>query len=132
MKELLQFRFLDNTVQTYIEVFSAIFIALIIKRIISKYLATLLFRLFTKAGRTFHKQAFLELIIGPLETFIFLLIIVIALDKLHLPSFLNFNIYRVSIRAVLDGIADTIIIIAFIRLCLRFIKYFAFVLVEKN
>src|SRR5690349_8022306 len=132
MKEFLQFRFLDNTIQTYLEVFSAIFIALIIKRIISKYLATLLFGLFIRAGRTFHKQAFLELIVSPLETFIFLLIIVIALDKLHLPSFLNFNIYRISIRAILDGIADTLMIIAFIRLCLRFIKYFAFILSEKN
>ncbi len=78
MKEFLQLQFFSNTLQTYIEVFAAILVALIIKRIISKYLAGLLFRLFTKAGRTFHKQAFLELIVGPLETFIFLLIVIIA------------------------------------------------------
>ena len=57
MKEFLQLQFFGNTLQTYIEVFAAILVALIIKRIISKYLAGLLFRLFTKAGRTFHKQA---------------------------------------------------------------------------
>src|SRR5437868_46512 len=117
MKEFLQFQFLDNTIQTYIEVFAAILVALIIKRIISKYLAGLLFRVFTKACRTFHKQAFLELIVVPLETFIFLFIVIIALDKLHLPSFLNFTIYRVNSRGVLDGIADIVLIIAFIRLC---------------
>ena len=132
MKEFLQLQFFGNTLQTYIEVFAAILVALIIKRIISKYLAGLLFRLFTKAGRTFHKQAFLELIVGPLETFIFLLIVIIALDKLHLPSFLNFTIYRINTREVLDGIADTALIIVFIRLCLRFIKYFALILEEKN
>src|SRR6476620_9046144 len=113
MKEFLQFQFLDNTIQTYIEVFATIFIALIIKRIISKYLAVLLFRLFTRAGRIFHKQAFLEFIVCPLETFIFLFIVIIALDKLHLPSFLNFTIYRTNTRQVLDGIANTTLIIAF-------------------
>src|SRR5689334_6730885 len=124
MKEFLQLQFLDNTIHTYIEVFATILIALIIKRIISKYLAGLLFRVFTKAGRTFHKQAFLELIVGPLETFIFLFIIIIALDKLRLPSFLNFTIYRVESRKVFDGIANITLIVAFIRLCLRLIKYF--------
>ncbi|HEY6975983.1 MAG TPA: mechanosensitive ion channel family protein [Chitinophagaceae bacterium] len=132
MKEFLQFQFLNNTIQTYIEVFATIFIALIIKRIISKYLAVLLFRLFTKAGRIFHKQAFLELIVGPLETFIFFFIVIIALDKLHLPAFLNFTIYRTNTRQVLDGIANTALIIAFIRLCLRLIKFFALILEEKN
>src|SRR5436190_12867981 len=116
MKQFLQFQFLDNTIQTYIEVFATIFVALIIKRIISKYLAGLFFRFFTKTGRTFNKQAFLELIVGPLETFIFLFIIIIALDKLHLPSFLDFNIYRVSIRQILDGVANIALVIAFIHL----------------
>ena len=83
MKEFLQFQFLGNTIQTFIEVFATILIALIIKRIISKYLAGLFFGFFTRAGRTFNKHAFLELIVGPLETFIFLFIIIIALDKLH-------------------------------------------------
>ena len=55
MKEFLQFQFLGNTIQTYIEVFATILIALIIKRIISKYLAGLFFRFFTRAGRTFQQ-----------------------------------------------------------------------------
>src|SRR3954471_10653231 len=132
MKEFLQFQFLGNTIQTYIEVFATILIALIIKRVISKYLAGLFFGFFTKTGRTFNKQAFLELIVGPLETFIFLFIVIIALDKLHLPSFLNFTIYRVSTRQILDGAANIALVIAFIRLCLRLLKYFILVLEERN
>jgi MscS family membrane protein len=132
MRDFLQLQFFGNTIQIYIEVFATILIALIIKRIISKYLAVLLFGLFTKAGRTFHKQEFLQLVVGPLETFIFLLIVVVSLDKLHLPEFLNFTIYRVSTRDILDAAADTTLIIAFIRLCLRVIKYFAFVLEQRN
>src|SRR4051812_41413890 len=132
MRDILQLQFLGNTVQVYIEVFATIFVALIIKRFISKYLAVLLYNLFAKAGRTFHKQEFLELVVSPLETFIFLLIVVISLDKLHLPDFLNVTIYRVNIREVLDAVAATTLIVAFIRLCLRVIKYFAFVLGQRN
>src|SRR6266487_25230 len=132
MKDFLQLQFLGNTIQTYFQFFVAILVALIIKRIISKYLAALLFQLFEKAGKTFHKKAFMEFVVGPLETFIFLLIIIIALDKLHLPDFLNFTIYRINSREVIDAIADTALIIVFIRLCLRFIKYFALILEEKN
>ncbi len=132
MIEFLQFQFLGNTIQAYIEVFATILIALIIKRIISKYLAGLFFGFFSRAGRTFNKQAFLELIVGPLETFIFLFIVIIALDKLHLPPFLNFNIYRVATRQILDGVANIALVIAFIRLCLRLLKYFVLVLEEKN
>jgi MscS family membrane protein len=132
MRDFFTTAILGNTIQVYIEVFAAILLALFIKRVISKYLAVLLFSLFTKAGRTFHKQEFLELVVSPLETFLFLFIVIISLDKLHLPEFLNFTIYRVNTRDVLDAIADTTIIIAFIRLCLRVIKYFAFVLEQRN
>lgn len=132
MKDFLQLEFLGNTLQVYFEVFGAILIALIIKRIISKYLAALLFRLFERAGRTFHKQAFMELVVQPLEVFIFLFIVIISLDKLHLPEFLNINIYRVTSRQILDSAANIALIIAFIRLCLRVIKYFALVLEERN
>jgi len=131
MKEILQMQFLGNTVQLYLEVAVTILIALFIKRFISKYLATLLFNLFTKAGKPFHKKAFLELIIGPLGVFLFILITVISLDKLKLPADLHFTVYRANSRDILDGIANTALIIAFIRLCLRFVKYGAMILEEK-
>src|SRR5690348_10933584 len=132
MRDFLQLQFLGNTIQVYIEVLATILIALIIKRIISKYLAVLVFNLFTKAGRTFHKKEFLELVVSPLETFIFLFIVVISLDKLHLPDYLNFKIYHADVKEILDAIAHTILIISFIRLCIRIIKYFAFILEERN
>jgi MscS family membrane protein len=132
MNDFLQLQFLGNTVQVYIEVFGTILVALVIKRIISKYLARLLFRLFERAGKTFHKQAFIQFVVEPLENFIFLFIVVISLDKLHLPDFLNVTIYRVNARQLLESIANILLIIAFTRLCLGFIKYFALILAERN
>lgn len=131
MDKILQMQFLENSLQLYLEVAGTIIIALFIKRIISKYLASLLFSLFTKNAKPHLKKSFLELIIGPLDTFLFLLIIIIALDKLRLPTILQFNIYKASSRSLLDGIANTALILAFIKLCTRFIKYVSLVLEQR-
>ena len=131
MKEILQLKILDNTVQLYLEVFGIILLTIIIKRIISKYLAALLFRVFTKAGKQFRKQSFLELIVAPLDAFIITFVIVISLDKLALPSILHFNIYKATTKDLLDAIASTAIIITFIRLCIRLVKYAAIIFEEK-
>lgn len=131
MREILQKEIFENTVQAYLSVGMTILVALLIKRFVSKYLAFLLFKVFTKAGKTFHKQSFLDLIVGPLEWFVALFIIIIALDKLHLPSFLNFSIYRVTSHTVIDAVANTVLIIVFIRLCIRMVLFFSMILEEK-
>lgn len=131
MKEILELIFLNNTIQLYLEVFGVILLAFIIKRILSRYVAVLLFRIFTKAEKRFRRKAFLELIVAPLDTFIIVFIIVIALDKLTLPSILQFQVYKATTKDLFDGIASTAIIITFIRLCIRFVKYAAIILEEK-
>lgn len=131
MKEILQLKFLDNTLQLYMEVFGAIILALIIKRILSRYLAALMFRLFTKKEKHFRKKSFIELIVAPLDLFIITFFIVVVLDKLTLPSLLLFNVYKVTTRDLLDGIASLAIILTFVRLCIRVVKYSALVLEEK-
>src|SRR4051794_15925404 len=114
MKEFFQLEFANNTLEVYLEVIAVILVAWLIKKYVSKYVAGLLFRALTKAGRTFHKKAFLELVATPLESFIFLLIIIISLDKLKLPSFFNFSIYRASSREIIDAVANTLLIVLFI------------------
>ena len=131
MNDILQLKILNNTVQLYIEVFGFILIALIIKRIISKYLAALLFRLFTKKEKQFRKKAFIELIVSPLDAFIITFIIVITLDRLAMPPILQFNIYKVTTKDLLDGIASIAMIVTFIRLCIRFVKYISLIFEEK-
>ena len=131
MKEILQLQFLDNTLQLYIEVFGAILLALISKRILSRYLAALMFRLFTKREKNSRKKSFVELIVAPLDAFFITFFIVIALDKLTLPTALQFKVYKVTTRDLLDGIASLAIIVTFIRLCIRVVKYSALILEEK-
>lgn len=131
MKEILQRQFWDNTIEQYLWVFTVILVALIIKKFISKYLARLLYHLFSKPGKLFQKEAFFQLVTGPLDTFIFVTVLIVALDKLKLPGALSFSIYGISTSTIFDAVAHTAFIVAFIRLCIRFIKFMAIILEEK-
>ncbi|BAV09923.1 MscS family membrane protein [Filimonas lacunae] len=131
MKELLQRSIFGNTIETYLIVATSIAIALLVKRFVSKYLAILLFKIFTKAGKTFHKAYFLQLVVSPLEWFLALFMIVVALDKLHLPFFLDFKIYRADSRDIIDAVTNATLIIIFIRLCVRVVQFFGMILEEK-
>lgn len=131
MNDFLQLKIFDNTVQLYIEVFGFILIALIIKRIISRYLAALIFKLLTKKEKQFRKQAFIDLIVSPLDAFLITFIIVISLDKLTMPQFLDFKIYKATLKNILDAVASTALIVTFIRLCIRFVKYVSLIFEEK-
>lgn len=131
MKEILQTQFLGNSIALYLEVFGVIIIAFIIKRILSKYFAGLIFRLFSKPGKSFHKKEFVDLIIGPLDDFIFFLIIIISLDKLSMPAVLNISFYKASIKDIFDAVVHTVLIYLFIRLCVSFVKYVAIIFEEK-
>ncbi|MBN9298562.1 MAG: mechanosensitive ion channel [Filimonas sp.] len=131
MKQFLKTIILDNTIETYLYVAGAILFALLIRRFVSKYLAILLFKLFAKAGKNFHKDSFVNLIIGPLEWFLMLLMIIAALDKLTLPAILDFKLYHVSSRRFLEIVANGAMIIVFIRLCIRMVKFFSMILEQK-
>ena len=132
MISFFSYQFWGNSVQAYLEVFITIAIAFFVKRFISRYFAGLLYRLLSSQGKTFHRKSFLEMIILPLETFLLLLIIVIAFDKLSLPPFMHFYVFRdVDFKTVLESITNGVLIVVLIRLCVRFITFIALVLEEK-
>ncbi|BDQ12968.1 mechanosensitive ion channel family protein [Sediminibacterium sp. TEGAF015] len=131
MKELLQKVVLDNTIQSYLTVLLIILAILLIKRVLSKYLAKLMFRAVGKAGKHVARESFLNLVVQPLDYFLLLVIAIITLDQLKFPRILNVNVYRVSLKAVLDAIADGVLIFVFIWLCIRIIEFIALILEQK-
>lgn len=131
MEKVLEQVILDNTVRSYLYVALVVGVALLIKRIISKYLARLLFRFVGKAGKSVARESFLDLVVEPLDYFLLLVIAIIAFDKLNFPTVLNINIYRVSLRRLVDGLTDGVLIVVFIWLVRRLIDFVALVLEEK-
>ncbi|MEO7529999.1 MAG: mechanosensitive ion channel domain-containing protein [Sediminibacterium sp.] len=131
MEKFLQTEFLNNTIQSYLYVLLIILSALLIKRFISKYLAKLLYKLVAKAAKNIERQSFLDLVVQPLDLFLVLIVSIIALDKLNFPSDLDFKIYHITLKQLIDSIVSGTVVIVFIWLCLRVIDFVAMILEEK-
>lgn len=131
MQSLLQNVFFDNTVQDYLILFLAIILVLLFRRYLSRYIASFIFRLLRKASWNLEKEVFVNLLRGPIHVFLLLLVIFLALSKLNYPSALAFRIYQIPFRQIVDSIANTILIIAFIWLLLRLIDFTAIILEQK-
>ena len=131
MEKFLQQRFLNNSIESYLYVIGIILLALLIKRLISKYLAKLLYKLVAKAAKNVARQSFLDLVVQPLDTFLVLLISIVAIDKLNFPQEFNFKVYHVSFGMIIDSLAAGTLIIVFIWLCIRVIDFVAMILEEK-
>jgi MscS family membrane protein len=122
----------DNPLKKYLFVFVAIIIGLLFKRIFSKYIAGLLFRAATTLGKGIDKNAFVKLLLDPLEIFLIASITIVGLDKLRFPTALEFEVFEVPFKSIVHGIAKTILIVVFIWLLLRIIDFISLVVKEKN
>jgi len=131
MNEFLKYKILDNTVEAYLYVLGVIVLALIFKRFISKYLAGVLCKLVTKAGKSLRRQSFIELVVAPLETFLLLLVVIISFDKLKYPKAWDVPIYKITLHQLIESFAAATLIVAFIWLCLRIIEFIALILAER-
>jgi MscS family membrane protein len=132
MNKLLHTVILDNTVLSYIICFGSILIALSLKKYLSQFVAGLFFRLLQRASWHIEKKSFTGLLLAPLQGFFIILISFVALDKLHFPKSLVFDIHRISSKQIIDSIGTGLIISTFIWLLLRIIDFVALILGEKT
>lgn len=131
MYSLLHTIILDNTVLSYLICFGTIFIVFIFRRFVSKNIAGLFYKLLKRASWNIEKNMFVDLMVQPLDNFVFVLVTVAALDKLYFPSALDFDIFHVTSRRIIDSLGSALIIIFFIWLLLRIIDFAAILLRQK-
>jgi len=132
MNKLLHTVILDNSVLSYIICFGTILIALLLKKYLSQFIAGLFFRFLQRTTWNIEKKSFVDLILAPLQSFLFILITFIALDKLNYPKALIFDIHRITSKQIIDSIGTGFIIATFIWMLLRTIDFVALVLGEKT
>ena len=123
---------LGNTIRTYIIVAATILFVILLKRIISRLIASLIFRFIRKMGSGLDRSAFLDLVVGPIGTFLVVFVSVSSIEKLHFPTELEFDIYEVRSKTIIQAIAVMIIVISFIWLLLRLVDFIALVLRRKS
>jgi len=123
---------LGNPLRAYVIVAATILFVIILKRFISRLIARSLFRLIRRIGSGLDKSAFLDLVVGPIGTFLVVFVSVSSFEKLHLPPDLDFDIYEVRSRTIIQGLAVIIMVVSFIWLLLRLVDFIALVMRNKS
>ncbi|HYE54696.1 MAG TPA: mechanosensitive ion channel domain-containing protein [Chitinophagaceae bacterium] len=131
MNEFLNHVILDNEVRVYLVVAGIILLVILFKRYVSKYLAGLLFRVVQRIVQGVDKTPFVNLVVVPMETFLVILVTMIALEKLTYPKVFDFTVYRIHFHSILESASIIILLIAFIWLLLRIIDFIAMILEQK-
>jgi MscS family membrane protein len=121
----------SNPLKKYLGVAITILLALILKRFLSRYIAKLLFRIVKRFSSGIDKTFFVNLVAAPISTFLFLFISFAAIEKLHFPAEIDFDIFEVPAKAIVHNIAIAVIITGFIWLLLRIIDFVALILAKK-
>lgn len=123
--------YFDNTIRNYIIVVAIILIAIILKRYLSRYIALLVFNLAKRIWKALDKKSFFDLVVEPLQWFLFISITIFALDKLNFPDAIEYKIYGHETDDILSRLGTGIIIVSFIWLLLRLIDFIAAVLKQQ-
>lgn len=134
--------FWGNTVKAYFLFGGILFLGLIFKNIFSKLLSRLLFKLFRSFSSQSHNDAFVALLVKPIEIFILLSTIYLSINQLKHP--LEVTVYHyskligktkelipVSIGDCVDRIFLFMIILSFFWIILRIIDFISHVLLYK-
>src|ERR1700761_1288315 len=121
-----------NPLKAYIIVAATILFVIALKRVISRLIARLLFRFVRRMGAGLDKSAFLDLVVGPIGIFLVIFVSMTSIEKLHFPSELEFDIYEVRSKTIVQAIAVIILIGAFFWLLLRLVDFIALVLRGKS
>lgn len=131
MPNIFDFEILDNTFGAYILIIGIILLAVSLKTFLSRIIAALVFRIVRNVAKGVDRKSFINLVVPPLENFLVILVVIIALEKLTYPEVLDVSIYKVSLHRVVEIIAIAVMIISFIWLLLRIIDFVAMILEQR-
>ncbi|HRN58136.1 MAG TPA: hypothetical protein PLL71_16875, partial [Agriterribacter sp.] len=104
MNALLNRIVLDNSIGDYLTVILIILGMYLLKKYFSRPIAAAIIYLLRKIGRRVDRQAFIKLILAPLEYFIIVLTAVIALSSLRFPEVLHYTFYKTDTKTIVDRI----------------------------
>jgi len=131
MHDLWNLTILSNPLKSYFLVAITILFVIALKRFISRLIARLIFRVVRRIGSGLDKSAFLDLVVGPIGIFLVVFVSMSSIEKLHFPAALDFDIYEVKSKTIMQALAVIIIIVCFIWLLLRLVDFIALVLRNK-
>ncbi len=127
----LEQQFLNNSLQTYIIIAATLLVAFIVKRFISRFFAGLIYTWIDKKNHSELRKTHVHRLIVPIEQFLIYLVAVIALYELHFPESWNIHLFKLTLQQVIESGVKLLLIILFIRVCLRTLEFISIVLEQK-
>ncbi len=131
MNDFLQQVWWGNPVKNYFIVAGVILFIWILKRFVSRYLAGLLYSVVHKIWKDVDKKSFINLVVKPLGLFLAVLVSIIALYKLNFPEEINVDIYKYTVKEVVQCVGNIILIVSFTGLLIRIIDFIALILEKR-
>jgi MscS family membrane protein len=131
MNDFLSYEFWNNSIKAYLICFGTIMFVFFFKKYLSRTLSRILFRIIRHSSWKIDQKSFVELLLQPMQVFLIITITMIALDKLRFPSVLDFDIYHVSSKKIVDSIAKGILVITLVWLMRRIIDFIALLMEQK-
>jgi MscS family membrane protein len=131
MNDFLEKIWWGNPVKNYLVIAGIILFVWLLKRFISHYLAGLLYTLVHKIWKDVDKKSFISLVVKPLGFFLAVLVSVVALYKLNFPQELNADIYKYTVKDILQCAGNIILIVSFTALLIRLIDFIALILEKR-
>jgi MscS family membrane protein len=131
MHDFWSFIVFSNPLKSWVIVAITILFVIALKRFLSRLIARVMFRFIRRIGSGLDRSAFLDLVVGPIGTFLVVFVSITAIEKLHFPLELDFDIYEVKSKAIIQALAVIILISCFIWLLLRLVDFVAVILRTK-
>lgn len=121
----------NNQIGDYLVVGVVVSLVWVFRHPISNYFAGLLFRWLRHLLKKVERPLFNELVIGPLERFVLVLVTVVMLYRLNFPPALTFSIYKFDTKELLNSLGTLVLISTFTSLIIRAIDFAAILLEQR-
>lgn len=131
MNDFLQQVWFGNPVKNYLIIAGVILFVWLMKRFISRYLAGLLYSLVHNIWKEVDRKSFVSLVVKPLGRFLAILVSIVALYKLKFPEELNADVYKYTVKEIIQCTGNIILIVSFVALLIRLIDFIALILEKK-
>ncbi|RYF89602.1 MAG: mechanosensitive ion channel family protein [Chitinophagaceae bacterium] len=129
--KFLQYKVLDNSVQSLLIAAGVIVLVLLFKKLLSHYFASLSYMLINRRWKLMDNKQFSVMFLRPLSWFLVITIGIITLSTLNYPAAWQFNIYKLPFEDILEKAAIALFIYSFIRLLFAVIDFISLILSHR-
>ena len=122
---------LSNSIRSYLFVAAILIVTLLIKRLVSRFFASIIYTWVDKKNHSDLRKNHVHRLIVPIEQFLLFLVAIIAIYELKFPAAWDLNLFKLSLRQLLDSVIKFMFIILLIRVTLRTLEFIAIILENK-